>query len=185
MISGLIAAALLGQGPMPDAVCVDLKGNSVVPLSKVSPAPKATVLIFYIAECPISRKYTPEINRIYKRFSPKGVRFYMIHEDLEMSSAEVARHAKEFGLLPPILIDKWRSQMTRSGATMSPEAAVYDEKNRMRYLGRIDDRWITLGNMRPKPTKHDLAEAIEGALAGRNGPVKKTPALGCVLPNSR
>ena len=169
---------------MPDAVCVDLKGNSVTPLSKTNPAAKAKVLIFYIAECPISRKYTPEINRIYRRYSPKGVRFYMIHEDLEMTSGQVAKHAKEFGLEPPILVDKWRTQMKRSGATMSPEAAVYDEQNRLQYLGRIDDRWITLGNQRPKPTKHDLTEAIDGVLAGRVGTTKRAPALGCVLPKS-
>lgn len=167
---------------MPDAVCVNLKGEQVVPLARMSPAPKATVLIFYILHCPISRKYTPEINRIYRDYSKKGVRFYLIHEDLDLSNADVAKEAREYGLLPPILVDKWRAQMRRSGATMSPEAAVYDSNMLLRYLGRIDDRWITLGNQRPKPTSPDLRIAIDSVISGRVPIVRKTQAIGCVLP---
>jgi hypothetical protein len=183
MLHGLVAAVLMAQSPpMPDAVCIDLQGKSVVPLARTSPSAKATVLIFYILHCPISRKYTPEINRIFSDYSKKGVRFFLIHEDLEMSREEVAKEAKEFGLLPPILVDKWRTQMRRTGATMSPEAAVYDSNQRLRYLGRIDDRWITLGNQKPKPTTHDLRSAIDLALSGRPSMVRKTAAIGCVLP---
>jgi transposase-like protein len=182
MLASLIVVAMTSQTPMPDAACLDLAGNMVVPLARTSPPPKGTVLIFHIMQCPISRKYTPEINRIYQEYSKKGIRFYMIHEDLEMTPADVAKEAKEFGLLPPILIDKWRSQLRRSGATMSPEAAVYDAQMRLTYLGRIDNRWITLGNSRPKPTVLDLRNAIDGVLLGKSGQVVKQPAIGCVLP---
>ena len=183
MVAGLLAMALLGQGPASDAVCVDLKGNQVVPLNRMaSPTPKATVLIFFLAHCPIAQKMTPEINRLYKEFSPKGVRFYMIHEDLTLSTKEVQSQAKAYGLLPPIAIDKWRTQMKRSAASISPEAAVYDPALRMMYRGRITDLFYGLGKMRPAATKRDLRDAILTTLSGKSKMEMDAPAIGCILP---
>lgn len=185
MLAALLGITLIGQRPISDAVCVDLKGQQVVPMnSRARSSNRATVLIFYLAHCPISQKLTPEINRVFQEFSPKGVQFYMIHEDLTLSSSEIAQEAKNFGLLPPILIDKWRTQMKRSGASISPEAVVYDGGFRMTYRGRINDQFFDLGKMRPKVTKRDLREAIIEAMAGTSTGVKLTAAVGCVLPKS-
>lgn len=170
---------MLGQAPKPAPTCVDLKGARVSPLSK--PAPKATVLIFYLAHCPISQKMTPEINRIHKEFSGKGVKVYMIHEDLTLSNAEVAKEAKDFGLLPTVLIDKWQTQMKMSGVKISPEAVVYDSQHRIQYQGRISDLFYGLGKMRPKVTSRDLRDAVASVLEGKPVKTKKTEAIGCVL----
>lgn len=171
----------MGQMKPPVATCVDLKGNQITPLQK--PAPKATVLIFYLAHCPISQKMTPEINRIYKEFSTKGVRIYMIHEDLVLTNAEVAKEAKEFGLLPPVLIDKWQTQKKMSGVKISPEAVVYDSQHRIQYQGRISDLFYGLGKMRPKVTSRDLRDAVASVVEGKPVRVKKTEAIGCILPD--
>jgi hypothetical protein len=185
MLATLLGVSILLQGPAPDAVCLDLKGNHVVPLMRTAkPAPKATVLIFYLAHCPISQKMTPEINRLYKEFSPKGVKFYMVHEDLTLGSKEVAKEAKDFALLPPVVIDKWRTQMKLAGVTVSPEAVVYDSNFSVRYKGRITDLFYGLGKMRPKATKHDLRDALSDILAGKEFPVRVTEAVGCVLPKA-
>lgn len=183
MLASMIAMSALAQGPTAEAACLDLKGNQVIPLSRLAnPKPKATVLIFYLASCPIAQKMTPEINRLYKEFSPKGVQFYLIHEDLTMASNEVQKHATEYGLLPAILIDKWRTQMKRSGATISPEAAVYDSGLRETYRGRINDLFYGLGKMKPAATQHDLRDAILGTLSGKVQGNANAPAVGCILP---
>lgn len=180
MIAALLGITLLGQSPRPVATCVDLKGNQVIPLSK--PASKVTVLIFYLAHCPISQKMTPEINRIHKEFAGKGVKIYMIHEDLTLSHADVAKEAKEFELLPPVLVDKWRNQKKMSGVTISPEAVVYDSQHQIQYQGRINDQFYGLGKMRPKVTSRDLRDAVASVVEGKPVKVKKTEAIGCILP---
>jgi len=182
MIPSLLGLVLLGQGPRPQAVCLDLQGRRVIPLA--APAPKATVLIFYIAHCPIAQKMTPEINRIYKEFQGRGVRFYMVHEDTSLSSAEVAKEAKSFGLMPQVLIDKWHSQMKLSGARTSPEAFVYDTGAGLRYKGRITDLFFGIGQMKPKATTRDLHDALEIVVDGKKTDIAPTPAIGCVLPKS-
>ncbi len=177
MLAGLLGIILLSP---PAPKCVDLQGREVVPLQK--PAPKATVLIFYLAHCPISQKMTPEINRIHWEFASKGVRITMVHEDLALSAVEVAKEAKEFGLLPPVVIDKWRGQMKFSSAKISPEAVVYDSALKVRYRGRINDQFYALGKMRPKVTSRDLRDAIANVVAGKPVVQAKTEAVGCVLP---
>ena len=173
--------ALIGQMARPDAVCVDLAGERVIPLQRKT-GRQATVLIFYLAHCPIARKMTPEINRVYREFEPKGVNFVMVHEDLMLAPSEVSKEAKSFGLLPTIVIDRWRSQMRVSGATISPEAVVYDSNMRLRYRGRISNLFYGLGKMRPKTTSRDLQMALKSILSKQDSDVVTTQAVGCILP---
>jgi hypothetical protein len=183
MLAGAIAATLLLQGPSPNAVCVDLSGKTVTPLARLKTGqPKAIVLIFYLAHCPISQKLTPEINRVHQEFSSKDVKFYLVHEDLTLTNKEVAFEAKSFGLKPTIVIDKWRTQMRSSGAKISPEAVVYDQNLRLRYRGRISDLFYGLGKMRSKATSRDLRDAIADVVAGKSFPIRQTEAIGCILP---
>jgi thiol-disulfide isomerase/thioredoxin len=183
LISSVVAAMLLGQKP--EAACLDLKGNMVVPLQRSQQAStKATVLIFYLAHCPISQKLTPEINRLYQEFQPQGVKFFMVHEDLTLTNSEVKHEAVSFGLKPAIIVDKWKTQMKMSGATISPEAALYDSNMNLRYRGRINDLFYGLGKMRPKATQHDLRVAIKDVLLGKLKGIRETKAIGCILPKT-
>ncbi len=44
------------------------------------------------------------------------------------------------------------------------------------WHGRIDDRYLTFGTQRPAATRHDLADALNAALAGRQpAPVRRAP----------
>ena len=182
MLITTLLAALSTQLAQPEAVCVDLRGNQVVPLARKAPKAKATVLIFYLAHCPISRKMTPEINRLYKEFSPKGVRFYMVHEDLTLSREEVAAEAREFGLLPTVVIDKWRSQVKYARAMLSPEAVVYDSALKLQYQGRISNLFYGLGKMRSAATKRDLRDALTAVVSSKAPAVARTEPVGCILP---
>jgi thiol-disulfide isomerase/thioredoxin len=40
---------------------------------------RATVLVFISTECPYSNRYAPEIQRIYKEFAAKDVRFWLVY----------------------------------------------------------------------------------------------------------
>jgi hypothetical protein len=185
MMVAAIACALVFQPVQPVAACVDLKGRQVIPLDRSQePKPAATVLIFYLAQCPISQKLTPEINRLYREFEPQGVRFFLVHEDLSLTNAQVRKEARSFGLLPPIVIDKWRRQVKLSGASISPEACIYDRDFRLVYRGRLTNLFYDLGRMRPRATKRDAHEALTQLMDGKKLRFHQTPAVGCILPKS-
>ena len=49
------------------------------------------------------------------------------------------------------------------------------------YRGRIDDTYTTYGKRRPKPTTHDLRNALTSILAGRKVATPVTRAIGCQI----
>jgi hypothetical protein len=67
---------------------------------------------------------------------------------------------------------------------MTPEVAVFvpaSSELREVYLGRVDDRYIALGQERAAATKHDLADAIRAVL--NHQPILKPggPPVGCAI----
>jgi hypothetical protein len=66
------------------------------------------------------------------------------------------------------------------GAKRTPEVFLLDGERRIVYQGRIDDQY-GLGFKRIKPTRRDLAEAIDELLAGRAISVARTNSSGCMI----
>ena len=62
---------------------------------------------------------------------------------------------------------------------MTPLAVLSAKHGRVRYRGRIDNRYESFGKPRRVVTERNLRDAIDAVLDGR--PVKnpETPALGC------
>jgi hypothetical protein len=82
------------------------------------------------------------------------------------------------------LLDPKQSLVALAHATVTPEAAIFlvDGDNlREVYHGRIDDRYISLGQERPHAQHHDLELALAAALAGRPVPPPEGPAVGCSI----
>src|SRR5947209_1095903 len=67
------------------------------------------------------------------------------------------------------------------GAKRRPEAFVLDGARNVVYDGRIDDQF-GVGYRRPgKPTRRDLAEAVDAVLAGKPVSVAETSVAGCLI----
>ena len=74
--------------------------------------------------------------------------------------------------------------MKLAHATVTPEAAVFVVEGktlREVYQGRVDDRYISLGQERPQAQHHDLELAITAALAGKPVPHPQGPPVGCSI----
>ena len=138
------------------------------------------VLIFLRSDCPISNRYAPEVERLNREFSAKGVQFWLVYPDRADTAANVASNAKEHGYNLPILRDADRSLVKRSDATITPEAAVFSHAELI-YHGRIDDRVAAFGKVRPAPTTHELRDALNAALLGKKPAVQEAPAVGCYI----
>lgn len=143
----------------------------------------ATVFIFVATDCPISNRYAPEVQRLQTEFSSKGIAFWLVYPDRDTSADTIRKHLKDFRYSIGALRDPEHSLVKRSGATVTPEAVVFDRNREIVYRGRIDDRYVELGQMRPAPTRNDLQEALAAVLAGKSVPVPTTRAIGCHIPD--
>lgn len=158
---------------------LDLNNRAVDPFETGAGA-KAIVFLFTATDCPISNRYAPEVQRVYRAFAPKGVRFFLAYPNPADTPALIREHAQSFGYPAEALRDPKQALVRMANATVTPEAAVF-AGGRLVYHGRIDDRFVDLGLERPAPTTHDLADALDAVLAGVPVPHAVTQAVGCFI----
>jgi peroxiredoxin len=141
----------------------------------------ASVLFFITTDCPISNGYVPEMNRIAHDYASRGVRVYAVMADTTIPLAEIRKHAKDYGLTFPVLLDSKQTLVHFTGASITPQAAVISPAGSMVYLGRIDNRVEGFGQQRPQATQHELRDALDEVLAGRPVAKPATKAIGCSI----
>src|SRR5262245_8643225 len=168
----LVALAASGQTR-------DVTGRSISPFT---PAGKANVVFFVQTDCPISNSYAPEIQRICKSYTAGAISCSLAYEDVKVDAAAVRTHMKQFGYGDiPATIDTSRAIADRAQATITPQAVIVDAKGAVRYRGRIDNFYASLGKPRQHVTEHDLVDALDAIVAGKPVPKPETQALGCFI----
>ena len=149
------------------------------------------VVVFTCTHCPTAQYYEERLKKIVEDYKTKEVALVAIspndpgsvrldelgYTDLGDSFAEMkirARH-KQFNF--PFLYDGDKEEVSRAyGPTATPHAFVFDRGRTLRYVGRIDD------SEREEFVKvHDLRNALDALLAGREVGVKETGAFGCSI----
>lgn len=143
---------------------------------------KAQIVFFLSAECPISRFYAQEIQRICKEYAARGVRCGLVYEDLPVNAAAVRAHLDEFGYRGiPTATDGARKIATQANATVTPEAVVIGKAGQIRYRGRIDNFYADLGKPRRVATVHDLRDALDAVVSGGVVARPETTPVGCFI----
>lgn len=139
----------------------------------------ASVLIFYLHDCPICNSYAPEINRLCAHYT--NFNFYIVQVDPDLTADAARTHAREFGFRAPVLLDGHHTLTRLAAATVAPEAVVFGKNEHVLYRGRIDNLYATLATRRMEATKHDLRDALDAIAAGK--PMKhQPPPIGCLIP---
>lgn len=183
-LGAIVVAVALGQ---PAHGLTNLDGEPVDAL-RGAPGVRATVLIFLRTDCPLANQMAPEVERVRKQFDGRGVRVWLVYLDGRQTADEIRRHKHEYGIEAPAIRDSDHHLVRLSEARVTPSAAVYvheDGARRLVYRGRLDDRVVAPGRMRPRATRFDLRDAIEAALAGRTAALVTTPAIGCEIADLR
>ncbi|HLH05358.1 MAG TPA: redoxin domain-containing protein [Bryobacteraceae bacterium] len=142
---------------------------------------KVTVLVFLRTDCPLGKRYAPELGRIAKEFSGPAVQFWMVFPDKSENAAEIRSMMSEYRFPGTAVRDPDQSVVKQAHATTAPEAAVFGRNGKLLYHGRIDDRYVDYGKVKPEPQVHDLEDAIRAALAGKAVARAETQAFGCAL----
>jgi hypothetical protein len=157
-----------------------LAAGSMAPPQQRHAQPKTHLAIFVTSDCPISNYYAPEIQEICSVYQPRGLTCTLIYEDVGLDEARMRAHLAEYGYRGiPASIDRDRTLARRAGASVTPQAVLYDADGRIRYRGRIDNRYEAFGKPRRVVTEQNLRDAIDAVLAGGPVPAPETPALGC------
>lgn len=144
------------------------------------PNKKAAVLVFTSTGCPLVERYMPVLKRLDEEFRDNGVQFVAVNVGADDSIADMAEHAIRFGVEFPVVKDFDAACARSLGVTRTPEVVLLDEKKVLRYRGRIDDQY-RLGGTQPAATRHNLKDAIEAVLAGRDVATPETPVDGCLV----
>src|SRR6266540_3049453 len=143
---------------------------------------RAVALFFIAAECPISNRYAPEINRIVADYATRGVAFYGVHSDQDVGAEASRRHARDYGFDFPVLLDPAQTLANQTGVTLTPTAVILSPAGELLYRGRIDNRYLDFGKYRAAGVKPDLRLALDAVIAGKPVAEKYTKAIGCALP---
>lgn len=183
-------AAMGADARAADEVRDPLLGKKVVDFSltevrgktfRLAEAKEPIVAVIFVGnDCPLARLYVPRMAELSARFRAKGVLLVAINSNQQDRVADIAAQARSQRLDFPVLKDPDGRVAEQFGATRVPEAFVLDRDRVVRFHGRIDDQYF-VGISRPKPTREDLALAIEDLLSGQTPRVAQAPLAGCFI----
>ncbi len=143
---------------------------------------RGVVLVFLAIDCPISNGYMPELKRIYEKYSAQGIRFYGVQSDPRQDATASAKFVADFGLPFPLLLDSKQILANGTGAATTPEVALLSMTGRTRYMGRIDNLYVQIGQKRHTATEFNLRDSLDIVLAGKSIEKDRTRAVGCSIP---
>jgi thiol-disulfide isomerase/thioredoxin len=177
-----IVALCLGAAPLISTdlqgFASDLDGKPFDPFRAAQG--KVVVLIFVRTDCPVSNRYAPAIQQLSAKNAGKAV-FFLVYPSKKETADSIRKHDREFGYALAALRDPQHILVRESQAQITPEAAVFDANRRLIYHGRIDNLYEDFGHARKSATTHELADAIEAAIAGKTLTANATPAVGCYI----
>jgi thiol-disulfide isomerase/thioredoxin len=145
---------------------------------------KALVLVFLGTDCPISKSYIPSLIELEKNYRPKQVQFLAVYPNEQEDLDQLASHAYDMGVPFLVVKDSGHRLAALVGAKRVPTVAVLDGDSKLRYRGRIDDRYGA-SSRRQEASRADLSLALDEVLAGKQVTVAETEVDGCLLQTVR
>jgi peroxiredoxin len=142
---------------------------------------RVLVLVFSSNRCPTAKAYAGRMNELQAGYAAHGVQVVAINSNdphlyPDESLAGMVERAREDGYTFPYLRDDAQKTARAYGPTCTFDVFVLDSDRRLRYEGRFDD-----ARLAERVTSHDLRNALDDILAGREVRVPKTRAFGCSL----
>lgn len=160
----------------------DLKGVDGKSYSLASFRDKdALVVAFWCNHCPYVQAWEERFVALANDFQARGVAFVAINSNETSQYPEddfpnMVKRAKEHFYTFPYVRDESQRVASAFGGLCTPHIFVFDEQRKLRYQGRVDD------SKDPRNVKsHDLRNALDALLGGREPPQPITAAQGCSI----
>lgn len=198
--SVLILAGLIGSQPMSAEDYPTLKIGASAPdfdlpgvdgkhhgLDEYDDA-KLLLVLFTCNHCPTAQAYETRIKELHEDYRERGVQLVAIspndaeavrldelgYSDLGDSLDDMKIRVRDADFEFPYLYDGENQKVSQNyGAKATPHAFLFDSDRLLRYTGRIDNGEV--GEI----SRHDLRDAIDALLAGREVETKTTRVFGC------
>jgi thiol-disulfide isomerase/thioredoxin len=176
--------ALGAAAPEFDLEGTDGKRHSLSSLTAARdghPAAQATVVVFTCNMCPYAKAYEPVLIDLAKKYADKPVAWVLVNPNDPTivpgdSFEKMKERATEKSYPFPYVFDATQATARAYGASRTPHVFLLDGERIVRYRGRIND------NQDPKQvTSHDLVDAIDALLAGKEVATAATKAFGCSI----
>lgn len=141
---------------------------------------KILVIVFSCNHCPYVVGSEDRMIAFHREYSTRGVAFVAINSNSQNTYADdsfehMVERAKEKNFQFPYLRDESQQVALDYGALRTPHFYVFDENRVLRYTGRMDDNPKFAG----QETTHELRDAVEDLLNGREVRTPLTNPLGC------
>ena len=146
---------------------------------------KAVVLFFVASDCPVSNRTFPEMKRLEERFTARGVSFIYVYPNANETASGVRLHHNAFAPEGKTVLDAHGALVHLTRVTVTPEVAIMVRSAAGPwapvYVGRIDDRFVHIGQERPVATKHFAEAAMENILDGKAIAQDGGNPVGCTI----
>ncbi len=167
----------IGQ-PAPDFALPGVDGKTYS-LASFKNAP-LLVVVFTCNHCPYVVNSLDRQKKFYADYSARGVAMIGINanEDTghpEDSFEKMAEFAPRNGITWPYVRDESQQVALAYGALRTPHYYVFDNDRKLRFTGRMDDNPRNPGQEKT----HELRDAVDALLAGRQPVVPLTNPIGC------
>ena len=145
---------------------------------------KVAIVFFSCNHCPYVIGSEDRMIAFAKKYAPRGVRMIAINSnETENHPTDSLQHmierAKEKNFPFTYVRDDSQEVALAYGALRTPHYYAFTKDDRgqwvLRYTGRMDDNPRTPGQEKT----HELADAVEALLEGRDVPVPVTNPIGC------
>jgi hypothetical protein len=165
--------------PLPTAKLKNPADGKSLTLAEAK-GPKGTLVLFTCNNCPFAKAWEQRIVELANTYSKKGVGVLLVNANdpavAKNDTPELikARH-QERAMNVPYVIDENQSVARAFGASVTPEAFLFDKAGKLTYHGTIDDN----SKEPDKVTKHYLKDALDAVSSGKAPPVAETKSMGC------
>jgi len=149
---------------------------------QLSDQPKITVYIFLLDECKICREYAPELNNIYESYKTADIEFVGVFPNFSSKRENIEKFRAEFDIEFELKTDYFKKLSKKFDAKILPEVFVYDnEKAKILYSGRIDDRYVSIGQRRRVIKTYDLKRTLDNIISQNDILITRTAPIGCFI----
>src|SRR5262245_27183161 len=184
--AGAWAAESSGGLPLgskvPDAVAKTKMKNvdgKMVSIADVT-GKAGTLVIFTCNHCPFAKDWEQRIVEMANTYAGKGIGVVLVNANDPATHAddgyeEMQARAKSRGMKIPYVVDATSGVARAFGASVTPEAFLFNKAGKLAYHGTIDDN-------RQEPDKvkaRYLKDALDAVAGGKAPAVPETKGLGC------
>ena len=181
-IFGLVFAFAVHAGEMAKVDLSELRmldvrgGRHVLAASDI----RGTAFVFLSTECPISRQYIPELNRLAKTAADRKLAFYGVVSDSSVTRADAVKVGRRISRG----VSRVVRCLARTGRFVQARSCAAGVRRRL--AGRCSVRaggstilYADIDKRRTEPSRRDLLDAMTAVADGKTVATPRTEAVGC------